>query len=145
MVPSNNDTSNGWRFARGNTVGGGCSRKRKRQEPIVESRTIIGQFSHDHLAEHEDERKCNEKVFTTVQQDVLGGSPQMTTNAHVQHAQPAPSAFMDTTTRFAEVNCNHINSGHVNAEQVCFGMVCIVNSCRFSPLVIAECWLTCVA
>ena len=146
----NDDTSNGWHFASRDTVGGGCSRKRKRQD-IVESHTITGQSTHHHLAEYEDQGKCNEKVFVAAQQsfalsqDVLGVREQVTINAYVQHVQPAPSAIVDTTTRISEVDCNHVYSGHGNAEQVCFGMVCTLNSCCFSPLVIAKCWLTCVA
>ena len=119
-------------------IGGECSRKRKRQEPI-------GQSTHYHLAEYENQGKCNEKVLVAAQQslalnqDVLRVRQQMTVNAHVQHAQPAPSAFAHTITKISKVDCNHVYSGHVNAEQVCFGMVCIINSCCFSPLVIAEC------
>lgn len=144
MVPfddDNDDTSNGWHSASGDTVGGGCSRKRKRQEPIVESHTSIGQSSHNHLhvAAYENQGECNEKVFVAAQQslalnqDVLEVRQQMTINAYVQHAQPAPSAIVDATTRICEVDCNHVCSEHVNAEQVCFGMVCIINSCCFSP------------
>ena len=128
-------------------VGGGCSRKRKRQEPtpIVESHFIIGQSTHYHPAEeYGDQGNCSEKVFVAAQQslalnqDVLGVCQQTTVNAHIQ-AQPAPSALVHTTTKTTKVDCNHDCSEYVDVEQVCFGMVCISNSCCFSPLVIAEC------
>lgn len=90
MVPVNDDISNGWHFAsEEDTVGGGCSRKRKRQEPIVESHTIIGQSPHYRLAEYDDQGKCNEKDFVAAQQslalnqDVLGVRQQTTVNVHV--------------------------------------------------------------
>ena len=152
MVSFNDDTSNGWHFAsEEDTVGGGCSRKRKRQEPIIESHAIIGQSTHYHSTEYEDQGKCNEKVFVAAQQSLAlnQGVPdvrqQTTLNAHVQHAQPPHSAFVHTTTKIFKADCNHVYSGKVNVDQVCFGMVCILNSCCFSPLVIAECWLTCIA
>ena len=143
MVPFNDENSMaGTSLAR---IGGGCSRKRKRREPIVESHVIIGQSTHYHPAEYGDQGKGNEKVFVAAQQslalnqDVLGIRQQMTVSAYIQHAQPAPSAFVHTTTKTSQVNCNHVCSEHVNVQRVCFGMVCIINSSCFSPLVIAEC------
>ena len=128
MFPFNDDTS--MTDASLATIGGGCSRKRKRREPIDEPHVIIGQSTHDHSAECGDQGDYNEKVLFTAQQslvfdqDAPGVRQQMTVKTHIQQ----------TST----VDCNHVLSGHVNAEQVCFGMVCIINSCCFSPPVIAE-------
>ena len=144
MVPLNNDDTS-MADASLARIGGGCSRKRKRQEPIVESHAIIGQSTHHHLAKYEDQENCNEEVLVESEpllsgnEDVLEVSQQMTINAHIQHAQPATSAFVHATTKISEVDCNYVYYGHVNAEQVCFGMVCIIYSCCFSTLAIAEC------
>ena len=145
MVPFIDDTSMADASLARIELGGGCSRKRKRQEPIVESHTTIGLSTQHHLAEYGDQGKCNEKVLVESErllsgnEDVLEVREQMAINAHIQHAQPATSAFVHTTTKISEVDCDHVCFGHVNAEQVCFGMVCIINSCCFSTLVLAEC------
>ena len=129
MFPFNDDTS--MVDASSATIGGGCSRKRKRREPIDEPHLIIDQSTHYHSAEYGDQGDFNQKVLVTAQkslvfdQDALGIRQQITVNTHIQQ----------TST----VDCDHVLSGHVNAEQVCFGMVCIINSCCFSPPVIAEC------
>ena len=144
IVPFNNDDTS-MADASLARIGGGCSRKRKRQEPIVESHAIIGLSAQHHLAEYGDQGKCNDKVLVGSErllsgnEDVPGVRQQMAINAHIQHAQPATSAFVHNTTKTSEADCDHVCSGHVNAEQVCFGMVCIINSCCFSTLVIAEC------
>ena len=144
MVPLNNDTS--MAGASPARTGGGSSRKRKRQEPIVESHIIIGQSTHYDPAEYGHQGKYNEKVLVESEQllsgneHVLGVRQQMTVDAPIQRAQSAPSAFVHTTTttEISKVDCNHVCSGHVNIEQVCFGMVCIINSCCIPSLVVAE-------
>ena len=133
MVPLNDDTS--MADASRTRKGGGCSRKRKRREPTVESHIIIGHSTPYHPAEYGDQGKFNEKVFVTAHQalffnqDVLDAGQQTTVDANIEHAKPAPSAFVDTATKISKVDCNHVCSENVNAEQVCFGMVCITNSC----------------
>lgn len=122
---------------------GGGPRKRKRLAPIVDSPVILSQASQYHLAEYDSQGKCIKKVCTTVQEssapdrDVLGVRQQVIVKTHtgsVQPAQTAHSAFWDTTTDLSKASCKNGCSGHITAEQVCFGMVCNLNTCRLLPL-----------
>ena len=122
----------------------GNSRKRKRPEHIVESHIVLEQSSQYHLAEDNNGPEYSKRVCIAAQQlsgpdqGVLGVRQQLTIDARIGPVQPlqtAHPALCGAITELSESSCKHGRSENIIAEQVCFGMVCILNSCHLVPLV----------
>lgn len=124
---------------------GGNPGKRKRLEQTVESHIILGQSSPYHLPEDDNRGEWSKRVCVAAQQlsgpdqGVLGVRQQLTVDACIGSVPPlqtAHPALFGTTTELSKPSCKHGRPESIIAEQVCFGMVCILNSCHLVPLVL---------
>lgn len=113
-------------------------------EHIVESDLIRDHSSQYRLADDENREGCSKRVCVAAQrlsgpdESLLEVRPQLTVDAHLGSVQPAQTkhpVLSGTATGLSELSSKDGSRKNVIAEQVCFGMVCILNSCHLLPLV----------
>ncbi len=138
-------------------MNGGNSSKRKRLEQTVESHIILDQSSSYHLPENDNREEWSKRVCVAAQQlsdpdqGVLEVRQQLTVDACIESVPPlqtAHPALFDTTTELSKPSCKHERSESIIAKQVCFDMICILNSCHLVPLILISSPLahsTCIA